>query len=382
MHHQIAEYRIEDKYPLWVSAMMQHGNAITIGNNPVLPSVIHHTWKWPCVFIEFCLENDLVALVSFVKIRHNWVSLPHFDHDSMWINHKLLFDLPSVSQISDQYREEDAYRGFYGISSRLLAVYENNNSFVHGAIIHARVEVEDLIQIKNSTKIQDKVKLISRNQFPVLKHTDSSKVIPTLFLLEDHDRQYERFSAGVRRKIRKSQSNGITVKSGGAELVDAFYKVYRSNIRRLGSFGLPKSFFKNLMDGYQFGFAKVFIAALDQKPVGAAILLNFATHAENGWFASLQQYNRQYVTYALHDAMIRYAIDKKCQVYSFGRSTKQSSGHRFKKQWGTKDIPMVLSSTKKTTLNPGRFNFVSEVIKVLPHKLLNPLDKFVSKIIY
>lgn len=382
MHHQIAENRMEGQYPLWISAMMQHGNAITIGNNPVLPSVIHHTWKWPCVFIEFYLENDLVALVSFVKIRHNWVSLPHFDHDSMWINHKLLIDLPPVSQISGRYREEDVYRGFYGISSRLLAVYENNNSFDHGAVIHARVEVEDIIKIKNSTKIQDRVKLISRNQFPVLKHTDSSKVIPTLLLQDDYDHQFERFNAGVRRKIRKAESNGITVKSGGAELVDAFYKVYRSNIRRLGSFGLPKSFFKNLIDGYQFGFARVFIAALDQKPVGAAILLNFATHAENGWFASLQDYNKHYVTYALHYAMISYAVKNRCKVYSFGRSTNQSSGHHYKTQWGTSDIPLTLSSTQQIMINPDKYKFVSTILKVLPDKLLNPLDGYVSKIIY
>ena len=360
--------------------MQQADDGVTIGNNPILPSIIHKAWNWPAVYVEFCFDGELVALVSFVKVRKTWVSLPHFDHGSLWLKSRFFETKAPELKIPEPSRYEVLNSLYCGWANQ--AVSRSQHALTDGAVLKVIHGPADFSGLKELSKSVDGAGMICRNRYPVFSHFDASKVIPSISLQQDYDLQFESFTSNVRRKIRKSAKHGIVVKDGGRELVDDFYAVYRKNIRNLGSFGLPKSFFQMLTDGYRYGFARVMVAALNGKPVGAAILLNFAAHAENGWFASLQEYNRQYVTYAMHDAMIRYAIAQKCKVYSFGRSTNHSSGHRYKKQWGTTDMPMVLSSTQRLSVNPGKYHFVSGLLKVLPDKLLNPLDGFVSKIIY
>lgn len=380
MYHQIADHTIDEKFTSWVSAMKQSSREVTIGNNPILPSIIHKTWNWPAVFIEFFYNDTPVALVSFVSIRNTWVSLPHFDHDSLWVNSRF----PATMSLKFHYpkiqNKDDASSFFYDLSYRILAGI--SNTIHHDTIIRCDVEPDDFSQFNDGYKSAKFPNVIARNRYPVFEYQDFQKVIPTLALQSKFDLQFNQLSSSVRRKIRKSKKNGIRVNTGGVEYIDCFYEVYRYNIRKLGSFGLPRHFFYKLVSGYKFGFAKVFMAELDEKPVGGAILLNFGSYAENGWFASLHNYNHKYVTYALHDSMIRYAIQNKCKIYSFGRSTNKSTGHKYKKQWGTTDIPLVLSSVKKMRVNAGKFKFIHRILRVLPDEFSNSFDGLVSNYVY
>lgn len=379
MQHQFAGHNIDNKFTSWVSAMSQSIQEATIGHNPILPSVIHKSWGWPFLFIEFLFKDRLVALVSFVKIRRTWVSLPHFDHDSLWVD---LDFLNRKSEILDDIIivPEWINRFFYHRAFEILR--KVNGDLIPGTIVAVQLDSHDFNKHNEKLTTKGHCGVMARNRYQVLPHGDNAKIIPVLTLTENHKIQFESFSSNVRRKIRKSVKNGIRVEIGGIELVDDFYKVYRNNIRSLGSFALPKRFFIDLFSGYKYGEARIFIARLRGVAIGGGILLSFSGYAENAWFCSLKNYNKYYVTYALVEAMIRFSMDSGCSKFSFGRSTVNSSGHIYKRQWSKTEVPLIMSSTKKIRLNPVKLTFVPRLIRLVPDVLLNRLDGLVSKLIY
>lgn len=379
------DYQTEKKYDekrllSRVLTIKNSGQKVTICQNPILPDIIHQSWGWPFIYIEFEFQDRMVAHVSFVRIRKNWVSLPHFDHDSLWVDAVYLQEhLTNNDFQSSDFLAEISSFFFH----RAIIVLEKAEGvFYPGTVISVKLEPEDFRKDEKNRELHSGFRMLVRNRHQVFPFCDRSKVIPELLLPESYDDQWEKFSSNVRRKIRKARKNGIVIEYGGVERVHEFYDVYRKNIRGIGSFALPKRFFKHLVSGYRFGEARVFIATIGDKIVGGAILLTFSCYAENAWFATLQDYNRYYVSYALHDAMIRFSADKHSSVYSFGRSTVNSSGHRYKQQWGTTDIPMILSSSEKIRINPAKLTFAKKMIRLLPEAIVNRLDNPVSRIIY
>src|SRR5690606_5203859 len=54
----------------------------------------------------------------------------------------------------------------------------------------------------------------------------SHKVAMTLALRETADAQWQAIDRKVRNQVRKAEKSGVTVESGGIELLDAFYAVF------------------------------------------------------------------------------------------------------------------------------------------------------------
>lgn len=135
--------------------------------------------------------------------------------------------------------------------------------------------------------------------------------------LRNHKSILRQMTAGPARKIRKALKNGLETRACGTELFDDFYSIYRENIKRLGSFGLPPMFFELLLSNYRRGEAVVVVCYHNGFVIGASILLTFAGYAENLCFATARHFNRLYISYLLHYTML-------CRAQQAGFSEKRN----------------------------------------------------------
>jgi hypothetical protein len=206
----------------------------------------------------------------------------------------------------------------------------------------------------------------------------SDKVTTLLPLQGDYTQQFSLLNSNVRRKIRKCELNGITMRMGKTELLHDFYEIYSRNMHRLGSPALPKRWFSNLLGQYINGEAELWCAYHKNKPIGAAFILEYKGFYEACWVSTLQDFNRLYTSYGLYWQMIQYASEQKGLHFSFGRSTTGNGVHRYKKQWGGVDIPLFWNYSHKQTGNVRRLTFLPKLWKILPYSVARIIGPFVA----
>lgn len=192
----------------------------------------------------------------------------------------------------------------------------------------------------------------------------------------------------VGRKIRRAFKAGLIVESGSVELFRLFYEVYEKRLHQLGSAPLPLHFFKEILHLYPDNSlkadAKVYLVYNStRRVVGGAITLFYGEFCENTWFATLPESQHPYSSYILHAQMMQDALDKGCKIYSFGRSTRGSGVHQFKKQWGTYDVELHwLRYPSPRGIDFKNFPFLLEVWKRVPLSLARPFNPYLSKHFY
>jgi lipid II:glycine glycyltransferase (peptidoglycan interpeptide bridge formation enzyme) len=204
----------------------------------------------------------------------------------------------------------------------------------------------------------------------------TNKVTSLLPLQTNTDQQFGMLNVNLRRKIRKSVSNGIVIKPGKSELLHDFYTIYSRNMHRLGSPALPLKWFANLIGQYVNGEASIWCAYLNDKPVGAAFMLDFNGFYEACWFSTLYKYNKLYTSYGLYWQMICHALEHQGINFSFGRSSMESGVHKYKQQWGGTDIPLVWNYSHPQGKNVRSFTFLAKIWQWLPYRvarLIGPL---------
>lgn len=155
------------------------------------------------------------------------------------------------------------------------------------------------------------------------------------------------FTSNVKRKIHKAIKDGISVQRGsGKKIINDFYKVYTLRMKEISVAPIGKDVIYRAVKQHR---TDIFVAYKDNKPVGGATL-NFTTSDifANGLFATLSAYNKHYVSYLLHYSMINYAKSLGAIYYSFGRSTRNSSVHTYKKHYKGEEIPLFWSYSHKT----------------------------------
>lgn len=148
------------------------------------------------------------------------------------------------------------------------------------------------------------------------------------------------YSSNLRSKLKRANRMNFNHLWGTRELVADFWNCYARHIHKLGSLPLPRSFFENLLTGFEGGTAEICLLLKDQRIVGAACNIRVEGFYENVWFATNDSAQKEYGSYYLHEQMIVRSQILGCSTYSFGRSTTGSGVHNFKKQWGAADVPL------------------------------------------
>jgi len=182
------------------------------------------------------------------------------------------------------------------------------------------------------------------------------------------------FGSKLRSQINKASKHGITVRFGGLELLDSFYRVFSQNMRDLGTPVYSKHVFKDIITAFPEQ-ACIAVASLDEAPLAVGFLLGHKDKLEIPWASSIRSKNHLGANMLMYREILRKAIDDGYEYFDFGRSTRDASTHRFKKQWGATehDLHWHYWMRDVPELNPDnpKFKIAIKVWQMLPVAVTN-----------
>jgi FemAB-related protein (PEP-CTERM system-associated) len=163
------------------------------------------------------------------------------------------------------------------------------------------------------------------------------KVQMMMGLPGDGERLWSGYSAKVRNQVRKGDKAGLTIRFGGAELLDGFYDVFSTNMRDLGTPVYPRRLFGSVLDTFKDG-AELAVVSQGGRAVAGALLLHScvgdAVETRVPSASSLRDAKHTNANMWMYHRLLMRAVSRGAGVFDFGRSTPDSGTYRFKKQWG------------------------------------------------
>jgi len=307
----------------------------------------------PYYFILY-FNGEPAGLFPVVKTGHSFISMPHLSGGGiLWLKERKTATKEQgiILQTIEKLKKENLSPGFYRVN------------------------------IQKNNKIPEKLPPVEiRNHYPLFGEKEKNKAVCLIRLMADEKEQFKLFDSNLRRKINKAIKNGIKIQSGKLELLDDFSLVYNRNMHRIGSPTLGKSFFKALLGSIPETI--LFVAYLNDKPIGGSFVIWHDGYAENTWFSTIEKYNKLYTSYLLHWETIRWAIENGVQTYSLGRSTIDSGTHKYKLQWPVDVQLLYFSRNFKSSWSLKDQKWTKKIWKTLPPILVDSLGPVIARRIY
>ena len=183
------------------------------------------------------------------------------------------------------------------------------------------------------------LELRSRSPLPVDLPVSHRK-ITVLLDLPDRDPGilWGSFKPKVRAQVRRPEKEGVTVRFGLDQL-RPFYRVFAQHMRDLGTPVLSRRLFERIAE--VFG-SEVWVgcAWLDGVPIAGGVGVRWGDEFEMTWAASLRRYNAIAPNMLLYWRFLERCAAEGVRVFNFGRCTPGGGTHRFKRQWGSRDVPL------------------------------------------
>jgi FemAB-related protein (PEP-CTERM system-associated) len=183
---------------------------------------------------------------------------------------------------------------------------------------------------------------------------------------------WEALDRKVRNQVRKAEKSGLAARHGGAELVDAFYRIFAQNMRDLGTPVYSRKLFETVFAVFA-ATTRVFVVELEGQPVAAGIAMQYGDAMAVPWASSLREHRALCPNNLLYWRAIEYAIAQRCTIFDFGRSTEGQGTYQFKAQWGALPVPLhweyvLLNRASLPDLSPAnpKFSVAIEAWKRLP----------------
>ena len=154
----------------------------------------------------------------------------------------------------------------------------------------------------------------------------------------DPDELWRDLPAKVRSQVRRSRREGMDVRFGPHQVLP-FFDVFSRHMRDLGTPTQPRVLFECVAaafpDDVWFG-----CAYLGSRPVACGCGFRWEDEFEMTWASALREYSRLAPNMLLYWAFLEQAAGKGLGVFNFGRCSPGSGTHRFKQQWGSRDVPL------------------------------------------
>ena len=167
-----------------------------------------------------------------------------------------------------------------------------------------------------------------------------------LSLERDPARVFSRFHPNIRRWIRKSVREGLTVRLGTSPAdLEPFYRLHWQTRRRLGVPLQPRCFFDSLWRRViEPGFGFVAFVYLRERPIAADLFLAWNGTLIGKFNASDQQFWSLRPNNLVVWAGIEWACRRGYRVLDFGKTDSENAGLRdFKMGWGSTEVPLFYS---------------------------------------
>jgi FemAB-related protein (PEP-CTERM system-associated) len=169
--------------------------------------------------------------------------------------------------------------------------------------------------------------------------TKQHKVTMILDLQNDIEAQWKAFNSKLRNQIRKATKSGLSITTGGTELLDGFYGVFSINMRDLGTPVYSRNFFSNILAAFPEN-SKIFSVFLNGKVIASGLASWHKDNFEIPWASSIAEFKPLCPNNLLYWEAIRYAITNRFKTFDFGRSTPGEGTYKFKEQWGAQAVPL------------------------------------------
>lgn len=158
------------------------------------------------------------------------------------------------------------------------------------------------------------------------------KISLQIDLAPDPDTLWEAFTSKHRKNVKRAYQNNLSVRSGGAELLDVFYSVMEQSWRALGTPFYARSYFdaifKTLPD-----HTRIFVCSQGEQPVAVACVGYFNGVVEGLWAGGTAASRPLSANYVLYWEMIKDSCLRGQKRFHLGRSTAESGAEDFKKRW-------------------------------------------------
>jgi CelD/BcsL family acetyltransferase involved in cellulose biosynthesis len=296
----VTEMRIVDPLcdPNWDHLVLSHPNH-NFFHRAAWAKVLWKTYGHKPIYIRFCRERELVALVPLMEVASPFtgrrgVSLPFSD-----------FCRPLVFT---QWRQES-------LMLRLLEL--------------GRKRKWRYFELRGG-----------RENFPASAAASEKYYGHKLDLSTGIENLFARFKEPVRRAVRKAEKSGLSVEATNTrEAMLDFYRLHVRNRRRHGVPPQPLSFFLNIHDEIMradLGF--VIVGKLGTRPVAAAIFFHSGEGALFKFGASDERTQEFRGNNLVMWEAIKRLVGKGLKTLHFGRTSVSNDGlRRFKLSWGTEE---------------------------------------------
>jgi serine/alanine adding enzyme len=189
----------------------------------------------------------------------------------------------------------------------------------------------------------------------------------------------------VRNQVRKAEKSGLTAVVAGRERLDDFYRIFATNMRDLGTPVYAKRFFEQVFEAYG-DEARIVVVSKDDVAVASGIALISGTVIETPWASSLGEYRSMCPNHMLYWSLMQWAIERRLDVFDFGRSTPDEGTFQFKRQWGAEPLPLQweyrlftgATMPDQSPKNP-KFRMAIDVWKRCPLWLTNTLGPHIVR---
>ena len=229
----------------------------------------------------------------------------------------------------------------------------------------------------------DLLELRSRTELPGDLQRSDRKITVLLDLPADPGALWKDLKSKVRSQVRRPMKEGMEVRIG-LEQIHPFYAVFCRNMRDLGTPVLPMSFFLRALHVLhdEIVFAAVYHKGV---PVAAGAGFVHGSEFEITWASALREYNRLAPNMLLYWGLMEEMSTRGLKTFNFGRCTPGGGTHRFKSQWGGKDVPLPWArwSPEGVSATPspesGAFRLATSVWQKLPVAVTNRLGPWLAR---
>jgi lipid II:glycine glycyltransferase (peptidoglycan interpeptide bridge formation enzyme) len=158
------------------------------------------------------------------------------------------------------------------------------------------------------------------------------------------------------------------------------------NFRDLGTPFHSKAFLRKLLDTFNKSTG-ILVAKYHGKVIAGMLYVHFKNVFADPWASSLRTYNKLCPNNILYWEAIRYACRSGFKYFDFGRSTLGQGTLRFKKQWGSEQVPLYYqyslnrakSIATTTAVEKSKYQLAIHIWKRLPMIVANTIGPVVVR---
>ncbi len=303
-------------------------------------SDVKNTWNSEAVYLE---DNDEIIAAAQLLLT----KLPYINSYLMYTPRGPICNLNDINIVNRLVKEAELLKDKYKIFAFKMDPEIISNDSVINTLIENKYKIVD-----------DPYKVIQPIHNMILN-------------LEDKDEEsiLKQFSEKTRYNIRVAIKKGIKVKySKSIEDLKVFYELYKLTCIRDQIGCRAFEYFENMINSFNDGEVRIYIAYHESEPLAAAITTNYNSKMFYVYGASSNEKRNLMPNYLMQFEMIKWGLQTNCNSYDFGgvfKLDKSDGLYKFKSGFCKKEGVTTYIGEIDKVYNKFIYYIYSEIIPFL-----------------